>query len=137
GGLDSAEAFYEEMRDLARTSGRRRDEAVGEANIAGVTHERGLPAIAEKHCDRAIGIFRELGETHGLAQTLHLLGSACVEQARHAEGRTHLERAAALSQELGDRVTHGYTLSYLACSYMDEGKLAEAELGFARARDEL
>jgi predicted ATPase len=137
GRLDAADAYYVEFRDLARANGRRRDEAVGEANLAGVMHERGLVAAAEKHYERALAIFRELGETYALAQTLHLLGSACVEQGRHAEGRAHLERASALSSEIGDRVTHGYTLNYLACSYMDEGKLGEAELGFARARDEL
>jgi tetratricopeptide (TPR) repeat protein len=68
-----------------------------------------------------------LGDQHGEAQALILLGQAATDGGNLGEARTLLERALAIGQELGDGFTVAYSLYRLAWQ-------AEQARDYARAR---
>jgi len=74
----------------------------------------------------SLALFRELGNTGGIADCLNLVGSAARERGQYSLGRSRLEEAAALYSELGDRWKQGQCFTELARLATSQGEYDRA-----------
>ena len=85
------------------------------------------PTTAGAWLTEAGALFRELGDTWGIAEYCWLSGQLAMEQGDAKMARTLLEQSATLYQELGNRKGMAHTLCLL-------GNVAGAQRDWARAR---
>lgn len=93
----------------------------------------------EAYLEESLALFRDLGDTRGIATSLRVLGSAAWTRSQYARASALLEEAALLYRQVGDRVAPADYLTELAhvcCSkgeYDRARSLLEEGLALARA----
>ncbi len=85
------------------------------------------PERAEALTGESLALYRELGDTAGVADALFLLGRVARERSQYALARSQLEEAKALFQHVGDTWKRGQCLTELA-------RIATAQGEYDRAR---
>ena len=84
----------------------------------------------ERHCGKALEIYRNLGNMFGTAQSLNILGVSRRRRGELTRAREALEEALALQRRRGDRNSEGRVLNNLANIDRDLGRLDDAERSF-------
>jgi len=80
----------------------------------------------ETLCGECLSLFRELGDTSGVASSLFLLGSRARVRGQYALACSLLEEAEALSQQMGDRRNQGRCHVELARIATEQGQYERA-----------
>src|SRR5207249_2828162 len=75
----------------------------------------------------SLALWREVGDTAGMASSLFLLGSTARALGQHGLGRCQLEEAADLFQELDDLWERGQCFTELARIATEQGRYEWAE----------
>jgi predicted ATPase/class 3 adenylate cyclase len=81
---------------------------------------------AEALCEESLALYRELGDTAGIASSLHLLAVIAWGRGNLALSRTQEEQSLALFKELGDRRAVAYVLINLGSLAIDRGEYTRA-----------
>ena len=89
----------------------------------------------ERHCGRALEIYRDLGNQSGAAQSLNALGVSRRRRGQLTKARATLEEALAIQRRRGDRNSEGRVLNNLANIDRDLGRLEDAERNFRASID--
>src|SRR3954451_11181725 len=92
------------------------------------------PDAARHKLDRALALFRELGDAPGTALALNQLGNLGRTTGDHALAREWLDEALAIRRELGDRRGTGVTLGNLGLLAAATGEPGEGRLLLAESR---
>jgi predicted ATPase/class 3 adenylate cyclase/DNA-binding CsgD family transcriptional regulator len=108
---------------------------VGRSDVEAALRARTLYAAAElafalereeMFCVESLTLYRELGDTVGIANCLRLLGSTARTRGKYTLGRSQLEEAAALFSEVGDRWKQGQCFTELARIATEQGQYERA-----------
>lgn len=91
-----------------------------------VEHQDGDLALALKHSEEALALFRECGDEPGQARALNAVGWYCSLLGRPAEAVEHCQAALGLLRRLGDRRTEAFTTDSLAHAYLAQGDARRA-----------
>src|SRR5215469_5038595 len=83
--------------------------------------------------DKALAAYRALGNRHGEAITLGLIGNCYKHLGDRTRALDFLDRALTIKQELGDRLEEGKTISNIGLVYWEAGDYPEAIDHFNRA----
>jgi tetratricopeptide (TPR) repeat protein len=94
--------------------------------IAGVYRAQGRLVEASASYERALGVFRNLGDRVGEATTLTNLGVVLVAQGRPAEAVDLHEQALDMSDEIGDQATSTEILNNFGSALSACGRVAAA-----------
>src|SRR5438445_1473211 len=81
---------------------------------------------AEALCEESLALYRELGDTVGIASSLHLLAAIAWGRGNLAMARSQEEESLALFKELGDKRSVAYALVYLGNLAIDQGEYVRA-----------
>src|SRR5881227_339760 len=81
---------------------------------------------AEALCEESLALYRELGDTAGIASSLHLLAAIAWGRGNLAMARSQEEEALALFKEVGDKRSVAYALVYLGNLIIDQGEYVRA-----------
>jgi predicted ATPase/class 3 adenylate cyclase len=81
---------------------------------------------AEVLCEESLALYRELGDTAGIASSLHLLAAIAWGRGNLAMARSQEEESLALFRELGDKRSVDYALVYLGNLAIDQGEYVRA-----------
>src|SRR5437879_2462938 len=81
---------------------------------------------AEALCEESLALYRELGDTAGIASSLHLLAAIAWGRGNLAMARSQEEESLALFKELGDKRSVAYALVYLGNLAIDQGEYTRA-----------
>jgi predicted ATPase/class 3 adenylate cyclase len=81
---------------------------------------------AEALCEESLALYRELGDTVGIASSRHLLAAIAWGRGNLALARSQEEESLALFKELGDKSTVAYSLVYLGNLVIDQGEYTRA-----------
>jgi len=81
---------------------------------------------AEALCEESLALYRELGDTAGIASSLHLLAVIAWGRGNLALSRTQEEQSLALFKALGDRRAVAYVLINLGSLAIDRGEYTRA-----------
>jgi predicted ATPase len=88
--------------------------------------ESGDPATGARRAEEALSIYRELGDSRGIAESLLELGVAISEQGDHGSALPILEEGVQRFRELGDEQSLVIAVRNLAGTYHDAGDLRRA-----------
>ncbi len=77
-------------------------------------------------CDESVRLFRELGDTRGIAEARYLLGTVAWARSDFAPAHAQLEEALRLFQQLDDTWGRANTLIRLGRVYLDQGDCDQA-----------
>ncbi|HLW03871.1 MAG TPA: LuxR C-terminal-related transcriptional regulator [Ktedonobacterales bacterium] len=100
---------------------------------------QGQVAQAERLCQEALPLFRQLGDAQGVVNSLWILGYATVEQGQFAQARAFAEEAVSLARTAEYPWGLAYALEILANVFFNQGDypharaLAEESLMISRA----
>jgi predicted ATPase/class 3 adenylate cyclase len=81
---------------------------------------------AEALCEESLALYRELGDTAGIASSLHLLAVIAWGRGNLAMSRSQEEESLALFKELGDKRAVAYVLINLGSLAIDHGEYTTA-----------
>ncbi len=81
---------------------------------------------AEALCEESLALYRELGDTEGIASSLHLLAAIAWGRGNLAMARSQEEESLTLFKELGDKSTVASALVYLGNLAIDQGEYTRA-----------
>jgi predicted ATPase/class 3 adenylate cyclase len=81
---------------------------------------------AEALCEESLALYRQLGDTAGIASSLHLLAAIAWGRGNLAMARSQEEASLALFKELGDKRSVAYALVYLGNLVIDQGEYTRA-----------
>src|SRR5438093_5065293 len=81
---------------------------------------------AEALCEESLALYRQLGDTAGIASSFHLLAAIAWGRGNLAMARSQEEESLALFKELGDRRSVAYALVYLGNLAIDQGEYTRA-----------
>jgi predicted ATPase/class 3 adenylate cyclase len=81
---------------------------------------------AEALCEESLALYRELGDTAGIASSLHLLAAISWGMGNLALARSQEEESLALFKEVGDMRAVSYALVYLGNLAIDQGEYTRA-----------
>jgi len=81
---------------------------------------------AEALCEQSLALYRELGDTAGIASSLHLLAAIAWGRGNLAMARSQEEESLALFKELGDKGSVASALVYLGNLIIDQGEYVRA-----------
>jgi tetratricopeptide (TPR) repeat protein len=81
---------------------------------------------AEALCEQSLVLYRELGDTMGIAYSLHLLADIAWGRGNLAMARTQAEESLVLFRKLGDKGSVAYVLLHLGSLAIDQGEYARA-----------
>jgi non-specific serine/threonine protein kinase len=96
------------------------------SSMAVLAGRQGEQALAQDWLERALAIFREIGDLAGVAGCLTNLGRAALGEGNYQGGRASLEEALAISHQIGDSARVARCLSNLAIVAAVEGDKAGA-----------
>ena len=127
-------AYFSEGRDFLERALSQSEEVPAEVRAKGLytvsqlhdalgSHDR-----AEECCEQSLELYRELGDTRGIAYCLHLLADITWGRGNLAASRVLGEEALLLFREVGDTRSVAYLLYHL-------GNLAVEQGEYARGRD--
>jgi predicted ATPase/class 3 adenylate cyclase/DNA-binding CsgD family transcriptional regulator len=126
--------YYSEGRDFLERALSRSDEvaapvrakalyAASQLHYALGSHDR-----AEELCEQSLALYRELGDTMGIANCLHLLADIAWGRGDLASSRALGEESLMLFREVGDSRSVAYLLYHLGSLAVEQGE-------YARGRD--
>ncbi len=81
---------------------------------------------AEALCEESLALYRELGDTAGIAYSLHLLADVAWGRGNLAMARSQAEESLTLFRALGDKGSVAYVLLHLGSLAIDQGEYAKA-----------
>jgi len=81
---------------------------------------------AEALCEESLALYQELGDTAGIAYSLHLLADIAWGRGNLAMARSQAEESLILFRELGDKGSVAYVLLHLGSLAIDQGEYAKA-----------
>ncbi len=81
---------------------------------------------AEELCEESLALYRELGDTMGIAYSLHLLADVVWGRGNLALARSQAEESLVLFRELGDKGSVSYVLLHLGSLAIDQGEYIRA-----------
>src|SRR6266700_2223679 len=126
--------YYGEGRDFLERALSRSDEVAApirtKALYAASQLHNALGSLdrAEELCEQSLALYRELGDTMGIASCLHLLADIASGRGNLAVARALGEESLMLFREVGDRRSVAYLLFHLGSVAVDQGE-------YARGRD--
>jgi ATP/maltotriose-dependent transcriptional regulator MalT len=126
--------YFSEGRDFLERALSRSDEVAAEvrakALYAASQLHNALGSLdrAEELCEQSLALYRELGDTMGIASCLHLLADIASGRGNLAVARALGEESLMLFREVGDRRSVAYLLFHLGSVAVDQGE-------YARGRD--
>ncbi|MGA8098582.1 MAG: adenylate/guanylate cyclase domain-containing protein [Candidatus Cybelea sp.] len=120
-------------RDLSRTEMPASVDAALECAEAAIATALAQPQTARERAERALALYRELGDPLRVAQARHLLGRALVDLGQVEEGEKVLTWALKEARATGVRSVIGDVLQSLAVARSHAGDLAGARPLFAEA----
>jgi len=126
--------YYSEGRDFLERALSRSDEVAAPVRTkalyaASQLHDAlGSLDRAEELCEQSLALYRELGDTMGIANCLHLLADIASGRGNLAVARALGEESLMLFREVGDRRSVAYLLYHLGNVAVDQGE-------YARGRD--
>jgi tetratricopeptide (TPR) repeat protein len=91
-----------------------------------VHHHRGDWQAALDYYQRALPVYREVGDRAGEATTLNNIGGVHNDWGDGQTALVYYERALPISREVGDRAGEAVTRYNMAIVYRDTGRLMEA-----------
>ncbi|HEX6461196.1 MAG TPA: tetratricopeptide repeat protein [Thermoleophilaceae bacterium] len=103
-------------------------------NQAFALRSMGRPDAAREPLDRALALFRELGDVAGMALALNQLGNLGRTSGDHALAREWLDEALAIRRDLGDRRGTGVTLGNLGLLAAASGDIERGRLLLSESR---
>jgi predicted ATPase/class 3 adenylate cyclase/DNA-binding CsgD family transcriptional regulator len=77
-------------------------------------------------CEESLALFRELGDKHGMATALHMLGAVALARSNYATARQLFEEAMVLFQEVDDIWRKARALAQLGRIFTHQGEYARA-----------
>ncbi len=80
----------------------------------------------EALCEESLALFRELGDQHGMATALHMLGAVALARSHYTKARQLFEEAMVLFQEVGDTWRKARALAQWGRIFTHQGKYAHA-----------
>jgi len=123
-------AILLDLYQLLLPSGKWKPESMQAADIydclGKVYNTLGKNSEALQCYEKALGIWREIGNRGGEGTTLNGLGSVYKVLGKKAEALKYYEEALSIRREVGDRIREGETLSNLGVVYHYLGKKPEA-----------
>lgn len=97
------------------------------AHGAGIlADEQGASDTASAHYATALGLFRELGDLHGVRITTNSIGVLSLAQGRYAQAQACYEEGLRLAEQLGSRVGVANSLNNLGHAALAQGRGEEA-----------
>jgi predicted ATPase/transcriptional regulator with XRE-family HTH domain len=126
GDLTSVRASLEEAASLWQLLGDHLHLGWSLFELAFALHCRFDHAGAERRYGEALGEFRAVSSTAGIARVVHRLGVLALERGELAKARSLIEEALAIWQQDGNRHGISMSLDVLAGMALDCGELAEA-----------
>lgn len=127
-------AYFSEGRDFLERALRRSDEVAAPVrakalHAASQLHDAlGSLDRAEEFYEQSLALYRELGDTRGIASSLHLLADIAWGRGNFALARALGEESLMLFRELGDKRSVAYVLFHLGSLAVEQGE-------YARGRD--
>ncbi|GGO70487.1 BTAD domain-containing putative transcriptional regulator [Nonomuraea cavernae] len=109
--------------------------ALTTCGVAFMLQDAGEPEEARAEFERALAIFRELGERWGITLVLAGLGDLAFEQGDHATAHALAEQTLQVSRELGSLPDMAESLCRGADAVSRMGDLAAARAGYLRAAE--
>ena len=91
-----------------------------------LAYQRGENDRAESFCRESLILFQELGNTHGIAYSLHRLGLIASRRSDYKAAQSLYEEALHLFREIDDKEGIAYSLTDLAYGAMDLGDFTTA-----------
>jgi len=125
-------SYYSEGRDFLERALSRSDGVAAsvraKALIAATRLNVSLDYLdrAETLCEESLALYRELGDTAGIAYSLHLLATIAWGRGNLAMARSQEEESLALFKELGDKRSVAYALVNLGNLAIDQGEYVRA-----------
>jgi tetratricopeptide (TPR) repeat protein len=101
--------------------------------LGNVYKDQGRWAEAIASYEQSLATLRELGDRHGVAQTLNNLGLVYANQGRWAEAIASYEQSLETKRELGDRHGVAQTLNNLGNVYANQGRWEEAIVSYEQS----
>jgi len=81
---------------------------------------------AERRCAESVALYRELGDTVGIAWPLHHQALVALDQGEYARARSLLEECLTRFSEAGNKIGRAYSLCHLALLYNEQGEYEKA-----------
>ncbi|MCO5996374.1 AfsR/SARP family transcriptional regulator [Actinoallomurus rhizosphaericola] len=120
--LDEAFSCFQEALEIADRHGDLTGRANGLLNLGLVHRDRGDPAAALAHLDRALTTFRSAGDEYGEAHVLRFLAATHYHSRTDlTAARRHATRAIGLFRRFGDGLAEMRSLRLLAMALTAEG----------------
>ncbi|MCE7985584.1 MAG: hypothetical protein DYG89_30785 [Caldilinea sp. CFX5] len=123
---ERAQATMADALRLAQQVGALELEADCQLGYGDILMYRGEPAVAAAH-ERALAIYRQLGDRCGEAWTLNSMGIAAAFQKQYAPSQGYFEQAVQIFRLLGDRPSTGRALNNLAAILVLQKEYAQSE----------
>ena len=82
----------------------------------------------EALCEESLALWRELGDTAGMAYTLHLLGIVACQRSELGRARSQFEESLALWRKVGDKNGIASALFYSASLALQQGEYSRARV---------
>ena len=123
---ERAQALMAEALGLAQAAGALELEADCQLGYGDILMYRGEAAVAAAH-DRALALYRHLGDRCGEAWTLNSMGIAAAFQKQYAPSQGYFEQAVQIFRLLGDRPSTGRALNNLAAILVLQKEYAQSE----------
>ena len=132
GDLTSAVMFGRASLEMARMLGDEHATGVALLALGAACQGEGLADRAVDYLEEALAIYREAGETAGVAECRARLGDALREMGREDEAAEHFKHALSLTERDGASATRAAVLSRSAWFELRRGRI---DLAAERARD--
>ena len=81
---------------------------------------------AERRCAESVALYRELGDTVGIAWPLHHLALVALDQSEYTRAHSLFEECLTRFSEAGDKIGRAYSLCHLALLYNEQGEYEKA-----------
>src|SRR5260370_27538455 len=81
---------------------------------------------AERRCAESVALYRELGDTVGIAWPLHHLALVALDQGEYTRAHSLFEECLTRFSEAGDKIGRAYSLCHLALLYNEQGEYEKA-----------
>jgi len=121
GHLSEGHRWLTEMLAVPGAAVRAASRARALAGAGWLAYERGThPAELYPPLEESMAIWWDLGDKHGLAHTLVLLGLAADRDRDYARARAHLDESVALFREVGDRWGLAHALFFSAAVFLSD-----------------
>jgi Tfp pilus assembly protein PilF len=133
--LDQARAACQSAADLGEQLGDRAAVARALAQAATVRERQGAVAEGVALRDRALAIYREIGNLRGAGLTLYSQGNSLKSRGKLDEALAVGRQALEAVRQAGDDASVGLVLSGIAATYVERGELEAARAAYLESID--